>query len=154
MRKWLLAALLVSGLAGQVSCFRYVPLGTTPPENPDYSPPIEARITLLKPVPLPADCRRGSGDVVSGQIVEWKEESILLHVDDCFTDPKCTVEIPVESVGGVEARSSTFSSGMQSDLSVEAIVVLAASGAALAFVGYMCYDAAEHYDSWLMHLLH
>ncbi len=154
MRLWLLAAVFVSGMAGQVACYHYVPLGTNPPENPDYYPPIEARITLVEPVVVPADGRCGSGDTLSGKILKWREDSIRLRIDDCFVDPKCTVDIPIESVGGVEARASTFSSGMQSDLSVETIVVLAASGAALAFVGYMCYDAAMHYDSWLTRLMH
>lgn len=154
MRRWLLAVLAVAGVVGHASCYRYVHLGTSPPENPDYSPPIEARITLAEPVVVPAEGRRGLGDTLSGKILDWGEDSIRLRIEDCFVDPECTVDIPIDSVGGVEARSSTFSSGMQSDLSVENIVALAASGAALALVGYLCYDAAAHYDSWLMRLMH
>jgi hypothetical protein len=153
MSRWLLGVLVLT-VFGLAACYRYVPLGTTPPENPDYSPPIEARITLARPVQLPADPLRDPGDSVSGKIKEWNEESILLLVDNCSIDPKCTVDIPIEAVAGIEARYSTFSSGSKSDLSVETIVVLVASGAALAFAGWMCYDAAANKDSWLVHLLH
>ena len=150
MCRWLHAVFVVSILFGLASCYRYVPLGTTPPENPDYSPPIEARITLARPVPLPADPQRDSEVSVSGKIKEWKEESILLQVDNCFIDPKCAVVIPIDAVKNVEARTSTFSSGMQSDLSVENIFVLLASGAALALAVWYVYDyiTFDPFENW------
>ena len=150
MCRWPFAVLVALILVSQVSCYRYVPLGTTPPENPDYSPPIEARITLTRPVPLPADPQRDSDDTISGKIKDWKEDYILLHVDNCAFDHKCAIEIPIEAVRNVEARTSSFSSSMQSELSVEAIVVLLASGAALAFAGWLVYEEITYnpFEDW------
>jgi hypothetical protein len=150
MCRYLHGVFAVAILFGPASCYKYVPLGTTPPGNPDYSPPIEARITLTRPVALPADSQRDSKDTVSGEIKDWKEDSILLLVDNCSVDPRCTVEIPISAVSNVEARTSTFSSSAQTDLSVESIVVLVASGAALAFVGWLAYDyfTYDPFENW------
>lgn len=139
MWRWLYGVLVLT-VFGLASCYRYVPLGKAPPENPDYSPPIKARITLARPVTLPADPLRDPGDSVSGKIKEWNEESILLLVDNCSIDPKCTVEIPLSAVSNVEVRTPSSSSGAQSDLTGESVIVLLASGAALVLVGWLVYE--------------
>ena len=149
MRRWLYGVLILTGF-GLASCYRYVPLGTTPPENPDYSPPIKARITLARPLKLPAGPLRDPGDSVSGKIKKWGEDSILLHVDNCSVDPKCTVEIPLSAVSNVEARTPSFSSGAQSELTGEAVIVLLASGAALVLFGWLVYEQITYnpFEDW------
>jgi hypothetical protein len=140
MGRYVLGVFAVAILFGLASCYKYVPLGTTPPENPDYSPPIEARITLSRLVPLPADPERESDNTIFGKILDWNEDSIRVHVDNCFIDPKCTVEVPISAVSSVEARTSTISSDMESDWSVGSMVVILASGAALALAVWYVYD--------------
>jgi hypothetical protein len=101
-------------------------------------------------VTLPADSLRDPGDSVSGKIKEWNDESILLLVDNCSIDPKCTVEIPLSAVSNVEVRTPSFSSGAQSELTGEAVIVLLASGAALVLVGWLVYEQITYnpFEDW------
>ncbi len=150
MREVLLIIGFMTSLVSQASCYSYVHLGTLPPENPDYTVPIQARVTLKSDMPVPpgsVTVRQGSK--LSGMVKEWNEGFLVFLLESCDTDPRCTFEIPLDKVSSVEARKSTVHFETHSDWTAESTIALLVSGVAVGFAGWFMYYSIYEKNLWM-----
>lgn len=86
-------------------CASFVPLGSMPPENPDFQPPVEARVVLRK-ASLQQPGSHSGIESLRGTIQHWDEDRLVLALDDCKAGGplECNLQFRIADIQTVEAR--------------------------------------------------
>ena len=106
MRRTIAILLLV--VLPSAACTSFVPLGITPPTNPDRTPPLAARVHLDRAVVvddgeglrLPKIIGPGA---VEGTVLRWNDERLRFQLAGCRLGPGCVVELSSEVILEVES---------------------------------------------------